>query len=269
MSHKTDVLALGGRIVVWFSCGAASAMAGYLALNKYPAERVHLVYCDVISTEHPDNKRFMADVEKWLGKKVEIISSKEFSSIDDVFERTRYMAGIQGARCTGEMKKKPRFAYQKWDDIHVFGMVAEETKRIANLERSNPELNFDWILRDQNVSKADCLRAIFQAGISLPVMYSLGFKNNNCIGCVKATSIEYWKKIRRHFPEVFERRAKQSRELGVRLTRLHGERIFIDEIPLDDFDGEVQENLSCGPECGFSTLPSDLAEDAVREASRE
>ena len=239
------------RVVVWFSCGAASATAAYLILKKYPAERVHLVYCDVMSTEHSDNARFLADVERWLGKKVEIIKSDRFASIDDVFERTKYMAGIHGARCTIEMKKAPRFAYQRWDDIHVFGMVAEETKRIENLEHNSPDLRFDWILRDQNVSKADCLQTILQAGISLPVMYGLGFRNNNCIGCVKATSIEYWKKVRKHFPEVFERRAKQSRELGVRLTRLHGVRIFLDEIPLDDFDGVIEENISCGPDCQF------------------
>jgi len=37
--------------------------------------------------------------------------------------------------------------------------------------------------------------------------------------------------IRRDFPEVFQRRCEQSRELNVRLTRLHGERIFLDELP--------------------------------------
>jgi hypothetical protein len=244
------------RVIVWFSCGAASAVAGYEAIRKYGKDRVSLVYCDVMNTEHPDNRRFMQDVERWLGLATEIIASVRFASIDDVFERTRYMAGIQGARCTAEMKKKPRFAFQKADDIHVFGMVAEETKRIAMLEASNPELTLDWILRDLDISKQDCYARITKAGIRMPVMYTLGFKNNNCIGCVKATSIAYWKKVRKHFPEVFARRAEQSRALNVRLTRLHDTRIFIDEIPQDDSDEEITESISCGPDCGYSAPKS-------------
>jgi hypothetical protein len=230
---------------------------------------VNLVYCDVMSTEHPDNERFLAECERWLKCKVQRIRSERFSSIDDVFERTRYMAGISGARCTAEMKKKPRFAFQQAGDVHIFGMVAEEVKRIENLEHSNPELIFDWILRDRHVSKAQCLQTIEEAGIRLPTMYSLGFKNNNCIGCVKATSIAYWIKIRRHFPEAFERRARQSRELNVRLTRLHGKRIFIDEIPPDAVEErEVEENISCGPECYFGP-PRTVAEMRQRLKQEE
>jgi len=38
--------------------------------------------------------------------------------------------------------------------------------------------------------------------------------------------------------------------LGVRLTRLKGERIFIDEIPYDEGeDPIVTEDVSCGPDC--------------------
>jgi len=239
------------RVVVWFSCGAASAVAGKLAIEKYSSENVHLAYCDVLSSEHPDNTRFMRDVEEWLGKKVEIISSSKYTSIDDVFEKTRYMSGIAGARCTVELKKVPRFDYQDADDIHIFGMTVDEQHRIDRIENNNPELKLDWILRDAGYSKEMCFEELRKAGIELPVMYKLGFHNNNCIGCVKAQSIPYWKNVRRHFPDVFERRAKQSRELGVKLVRINGDRAFIDEIPEEkDWLFEViEENISCGPEC--------------------
>lgn len=237
------------RVVVWFSCGAASATASYLALKKYDVDRVRLVYCNVLSSEHPSNKTFLKSVEKWLHKDVEIISSSKYVSIDDVFERTRYMAGISGARCTTEMKKIPRFQYQLPSDIHVFGMTADEIKRIDRLDANNPELRLDWVLRDEGYTKQMCLDLVANVGIELPAMYGFGFRNNNCIGCVKATSIAYWKKVRKLFPETFERRSFQSRKLGVRLTRLHGERIFIDEIPYDEIDEEITENISCGPDC--------------------
>ncbi len=37
-------------------------------------------------------------------------------------------------------------------------------------------------------------------------MYDLGYPNNNCIGCVKG-GMGYWNKIRKDFPEVFQKRA--------------------------------------------------------------
>ena len=80
-------------------------------------------------------------------------------------------------------------------------------------------------------------------------MYSLGFKNNNCIGCVKATSAKYWDMVRRHFPEVFQRRAKQSRDIGVRLVRYHGVRMFLDELPDPITDKTPEEDIECGPIC--------------------
>lgn len=238
-----------GRVIVWFSCGAASAVAAKLAVEKYGKDNVHLVYCDTLITEHPDNIRFLRDVEQWTGLSVEIIRSQVFASIDEVFMFTRYMAGIKGARCTVEMKKVPRFDYQQPDDVHIFGLTADEGKRIAKFIANNPELNLEWILRENGVTKDDCYRRIKEAGITLPAMYALGFKNNNCIGCVKATSAVYWANVRKHFPEVYARRARQSRELGVRLVRYHGKRIFLDELPAVITDLRKEEDIECGPVC--------------------
>jgi hypothetical protein len=147
------------------------------------------------------------------------------------------------------MKKIPRRLYQRDDDLHVFGFTVEEHDRIADFEGNNPELDCEWILRDRFIRKADCFDILRQANIELPAMYALGFRNNNCLGCVKATSPAYWNLTRRYFPSVFFLRAAQSREIGCRLARLNGERIFLDELP-PDAGGEM-ENVSCGPQCGL------------------
>lgn len=236
------------RVLVWFSCGAASAVAAKLAVEKY-GERCLIVYCNTLPSEHPDNVRFMSDVERWIGKRVTVISSQKYTSVDDVFEKTRYMAGIAGARCTTEMKKVPRLAFQQPDDLHIFGFTVEEDDRIADFVQNNPELHLEWILRDRFIRKSDCFDMLKRANIGLPVMYRLGFPNNNCIGCVKATSPAYWNLTRRHFPEVFARRRQVSREIGARLVRVDGERIFLDELS-PDVGGEM-ENVSCGPQCGL------------------
>lgn len=95
-----------GRKVVWFSCGAASAVAAKLAIDAY-GDACTVVYCDTLSSEHPDNARFFRDVEHWLGRKIEVIRSEKYRDIDDVFEKTRFMASPFGARCTTELKKLP------------------------------------------------------------------------------------------------------------------------------------------------------------------
>lgn len=204
----------------------------------------------MMNDEHPDNQRFFDDVQMWLGRGIRRIRSGEYNSIDDVFERTRYMSGVGGARCTVELKKVPRFEFQTGRDIHVFGLTADENSRISRFNANHPDLRLDWLLLAGGITKEMCHQIIACAGIEAPAMYSLGYRNNNCLGCVKATSARYWNMIRRDFPDVFAKRARQSRELGVKLTRKDGERVFLDELPADYMPAEPLENISCGPDCG-------------------
>lgn len=236
-----------GRVVVWFSCGAASAVAAKLAVEKY--SYVEIVYCNTLASEHPDNMRFLKDIEKWIGQSITIISSKVYNTIEDVFDKRKYMSGIAGAPCTVEMKKIPRFDFQRPCDLHIFGLTSDEYGRIQTFKKNNPELDFDWILQERNIYKDKCFKILKDAGIWLPVMYALGFKNNNCIGCVKATSAVYWQRVRKHFPEIYKRRAEQSRRIGARLVRFHGERMFLDELPIEESDLTPEQDIECGVIC--------------------
>lgn len=234
------------RVLAWFSCGAASAVAAKLALETY-GSRVEVVYCNTLSTEHPDNTRFFKEVEAWLGVSIVVLQSPRHKDIDSVFEKERYMSGIGGAKCTTELKKLPRLAYQRLDDLHIFGYTVGEEKRAANFERNNPDLDVEWILQTNGVTKAMCLEVLKLSGIALPAMYSLGFEHNNCLGCVKSQSPGYWNKVRRLFPEIWERRVRQSRSLGVRLVKLHGKRVYLDEVPLEAYAPD--DDIDCGPVC--------------------
>jgi hypothetical protein len=68
-------------------------------------------------------------------REVVLIRSEQYATVDEVFEQTRYMAGIAGARCTTELKKRPRLAFQRPDDVHVFGYTLEEAGRIEAFSR--------------------------------------------------------------------------------------------------------------------------------------
>lgn len=241
------------RVDVWYSDGAASAVAAKMAVEKY-GDRAAIVKCDTTADEHPDNLRFRADVEAWVGCTITLARSERYERVDDVINDRQYLSGIAGAPCTTELKKVVRRAYQRPDDVHVFGYTADEESRIERFEANNPELHLDWILRDRQITKADCYYLLDDAGIRLPEMYQLGFDHNNCLGCVKATSPYYWARTRRHFPEAFARRARQSRDYGARLVRINGERRFLDELPddwpVDGPDGEIE----CGPFCEMPSL---------------
>src|ERR1017187_1825054 len=126
------------RVLAWFSCGDASAVAAKLAVEKY-GEDCEVCYCDTFAYEHPDNRRFFADVERWLGKKIKVLSGK-YADIYDVFDRTGWLIGPAGARCTTELKKNVRIAYQRVDDTHVFGFTSEEQGRIDRFRRESPEI---------------------------------------------------------------------------------------------------------------------------------
>ncbi len=242
-----------GRILVWVSCGAASAVAAKLVAKKYKGDRVEFIYCDTSADEHEDNKRFLADISEWIGCEIKFLRSDKYRTTDEVFAGERYIAGIGGARCTLELKRVPRIAYQNPEDIHVFGFTMDEQGRIADFEKDNPCLWLDWILRDNQITKRACYKILQSAGIKLPAMYLLGYRNNNCKGCVKSSSPGYWAKVRRDFPETFAARCRVSRELGVRLIKLNGERIFLDELPDLEFKYKG-EDLSCGPQCSIPKL---------------
>ncbi len=214
------------RIISWFSCGAASAIATKLVLDSVPT------YCET-GAEHPNNENFLKQCETWFGRPIVRLKSEKYSDTWEVWEKTRWLAGIQGARCTTELKVIPRLAYQRPNDIHIFGYTSDvaDVDRASRLRENYPEMTIQTPLIERGLSKAACIEMIRRADIEVPAMYGLGFHNNNCIPCVKATSPAYWALIRKHFPDKFKRMADLSRELDVRLCRIGDERCFIDEIP--------------------------------------
>jgi hypothetical protein len=242
------------RIICWFSCGAASAVAAKLTIENMENYPIQVICCDTRVNEHPDNYRFAEEVERWIGQPIIFMRNEDYETVDDVFNRHRYMSGIAGARCTTELKKEVRLKYAQPDDLHVFGFTVDEGKRISEFTERNPDLRLLWTLQELGITKEQCFMYLNAASIRIPEMYKLGFNNNNCLGCVKAGSPWYWDKTRQLFPEVFARRCEQSRRLGVRLVKLYGRRIFLDELPPGPFPkrGAIEENVSCGPECGQS-----------------
>ena len=190
----------------------------------------------------------MDDCSIWFGQEITLLKNPKYKDTWDVWEKNKYISGIAGAPCTKQLKVAPRLAFQKPDDIHIFGYTADssDVKRAKGLTENWPELKCEFPLIERGLTKASCMSMIEKAGLKLPAIYSFGFPNANCVPCCKAQSPSYWAMVRKHFPDEFKRMAQLSRKLGARLAKLKGERIFIDEVPQDQ---KLTEPLA--PDCDF------------------
>lgn len=242
---------LWGTIVVWFSCGAATAEAARLAIDKYKHLADIRVVNNPVVEEDIDNRRFLKDVEAWLGVEIESATNSNYPSCSahDVWVDRRFMSSPYGAPCTGQLKKEARRQYEMNNHIdwHVLGFTADERDRHDDFV-TGERPNVIPVLIDANLTKGDCFNILLDAGIRLPDIYLQGYPNANCIGCVKATSPTYWNHVRQKHPEVFLQRAKLSREIGCRLVRVKSKRLFLDELD-PAAKGRSMKNLDF--ECGI------------------
>ena len=229
------------RKVCWLSAGVSSFIAGYLAkgVDEY-------IYID-IENQHSDSMRFIKDCEKFLNKPVQILKSP-YGSVENVIQQFRYINGAYGAKCTQILKKRVR---KEWEDTHkdydityVWGFDVEEKSRAERLNECMPEVEHEYPLIEGNLTKQDAHAILDRLGIKRPVMYDLGYQNNNCVGCVKG-GMGYWNKIRKDFPEVFDRMAKLEREVGHSCIK----GVFLDELSPDR--GRIEDEImrECGIMC--------------------
>lgn len=215
-------------------------MAGYLAkdVDEY-------LYIDV-ENQHPDSMRFIKDCEKALHKPIQILKSP-YKSKENVIRTFRYLNGVAGAKCTEILKKRPR---KEWEDKHkvcdityVWGFDNEEKHRADRILESMPQFKHEFPLIDKGLSKSD-VHGLFERTFDFnrPKMYNMGYKNNNCVGCVKG-GMGYWNKIRVDFPDVFDQMAKLEREIGH--SCING--VYLDELAPDR--GRIEDEIM--PDCSI------------------
>lgn len=168
-------------IIAWFSCGVTSAVACKIALSLY--NDVHIYYIET-GSGHPDNTRFLADCEKWYRQPIHIIRSDKYTCVADVL-RKGFINGAHGAACTLELKKKVRYKLEKelqhWDgQVWGFDYDPKEINRAIRLKQQYPDTKPLFPLIERQITKPDAMGMLWKAGIKQPVMYSMGYNNNNC-----------------------------------------------------------------------------------------
>lgn len=181
------------RHIVSVSSGIGSAFTWKLIIDKYGSENVTGVFCDV-NGEHPDNYRFLADVQYELGGRLVKIGN-EGRTIWDVMIESRFLANTRIDVCSRVLKRQ---AFRNWLNENC---VPEETvvylgidwTEIARLDKARPH----WAEAGYRVEsplceppyyhKSDAQTWLDEVGIARPALYDMGFSHANCGGgCVKA-----------------------------------------------------------------------------------
>jgi hypothetical protein len=226
--------------VSWFSAGVSSAIATWLEIA-----RVQRIIYTHIADQHEDTLRFVRDCEQWWQRPVEIIQAEQ-KTVEEACMYRQFVNGPGGASCTRMLKRELRKQWEAHTQFfntfrYVWGFDKDETNRTADILDAMPEHEHVFPLVDRGISKEEAHAILKAQGIRRPVMYDLGYPNNNCVGCVKGGA-GYWNKIRRDFPEVFAKRAAMERTIGG--TCING-------TYLDELDPEAGRDVGpVVPECG-------------------
>jgi 3'-phosphoadenosine 5'-phosphosulfate sulfotransferase (PAPS reductase)/FAD synthetase len=230
--------------VSWFSAGVSSAVATKLAINEID----RIIYTH-IEDQHPDTMRFVKDCEQWFGKEIEVLQSplKNVETACLSAGGKGYITGRGFSPCTKYLKRDVRkqWEYEQPIDVqlrYVWGMDYGEKSRCEGICLSCPNQQHLFPLVEKKMSKVQAHEVLAASGIKRPVMYELGYHNNNCIMCVRG-GMGYFNKNRIDFPEEFAARARLERVIGASCIK----GVYLDE--LDPTAG--RHELPIASDCGI------------------
>ncbi len=209
------------KIVCWWSGGITSAVACKIAIDIYGVDNCRVIMIDT-QNEHQDTYRFKSDCEKWYRLPIEIITGigEKYSNIFDVWRTYKSLNTATGAICSSELKRMVREKWEKENRFkhQVFGFEfdkKEMNRALSMTLNHGARTKAIYPLLLMGYDKKDCIRIVAEQGIEIPLMYKLGFQNNNCFGtgCIQG-GIGYWQKMQREFPNKFEVMADLKHELS-------------------------------------------------------
>lgn len=246
------------RMICQFSCGAASAVATKIVLSQHDPKDVVIVNA-FIKEEHEDNRRFLADCEKWFSHPVVILKDEKYgASTHEVWTRKRFIKGKNGAPCSKALKRELLSSIELPGDVKVIGFTAEERDRAEDLQDRFPEELFSFPLIEKQITKEDCYSIVDRAGIRLPSMYLMGYDNANCIGCPKGGQA-YRQNIREDFPVQFYEIKKIQEDIGPGANFLrfrsgprNGQRMALSELPPGRGNMDKEPSFSCSFFCDLT-----------------
>ena len=285
------------KIICWWSGGITSAVACKIAIDLFGKDQCSVIMIDT-HNEHEDTYRFKKDCEKWYDLPIETITGigERYKNIQDVWIQNKSLNVATGAICSTKLKRLVREEWKKTSDYkyQVFGFEFDkkEFNRAIGISVNHPKTKSIFPLLMLGYNKKDCLRLVEEAGIEIPVMYQLGFQNNNCFGtgCVQG-GIGYWQKMKRDFTDKFDTMAEMEHKLtemkGSPVTMLKDQSkaakesgnvlVFLKKHPLypnlksiDEMpECKVEPLMECNGFCGINDLLPRTATESEINFSKE
>ncbi len=179
--------------IVSVSSGLGSAFAWKLVCDRRGAANVTGLFADV-NGEHPDNYRFLAEIQYHLGSRL-IKLTNGGRTIWDVMHEARFLANSRVDVCSRVLKRE---AIKAWlvancDPKHTVVYLGIDWSEIHRLDRARARWAADgWEMRSPLCEppyrdKQEAQEWLDEIGIRRPQLYDMGMEHANCGGgCVKA-----------------------------------------------------------------------------------
>jgi 3'-phosphoadenosine 5'-phosphosulfate sulfotransferase (PAPS reductase)/FAD synthetase len=205
--------------------GGINSMAVLCCLALYPDElkpkELHLFYAHF--DEHsPDTLPFViAGLAYAETKFLNVIYSQTNNSVLEFFREQKMIPHPIIAPCTRALKIEPMMKYAKENgiDVDLVGYVKEESRRIRNMHKKNPETKTTKAFPIANKENEWCFQIVKKEIGWYPKIYDIKnpdgsrmFPHNNCLPCKNMQSSDF-DKVKLHFPEYWQKAIDLSNEL--------------------------------------------------------
>lgn len=251
--------------VVNVSGGAASAVCLFRVLERFGRENVRAVFADT-RWEHPDCYRFLDDVERISGVKIDRLCDGR--NIWDVFFKERLLTTRNsGCWASLKLKRMPLLEYMKTihcERITYIGFGPDEEDRMTRLRKIRPEEQLDFpLIWAPKLWRCDIMDDLRRRGIDPPSMYADGYPHANCGGACILAGIKQWAGLLKDNPELF----RISEENEQRFQEILQSRGRAEHTILKDRRGGVLRNYSLRQLREDIESGRRLADDSWRETS--
>lgn len=209
--------------IVNISGGMASAVCLFRVIERFGRDDVLAVFADTRS-EHADCYRFIDDVERVAGVKVERLSDGRDCWDVWMGEAMLTTPGNGGCVASDRLKRQPldefreRLASPEDSTIYVgFGPDEADRKErlVAALAPWAIACPLMWSPRLWRCDLAKDLRA---RGIEPPSMYAEGYPHANCAGACILAGIKQWAGLLTDNPTLYARYEQKEAEFGAMLA---------------------------------------------------
>lgn len=206
------------RVIVGVSGGKCSSWCAKWALDNFPKEDVILYHND-IKWEHPDTYRVLDQLSKYLNHP--ITDDSDGRNPEQVFYDKRYLANDRAPICSKVLKGFRLQDYFEDGDIIIFGINADEYKRVERIRKLYEEIGRKkkkkctvmFPAYETQTSAEEVDEWYKSTGIEEHQMYKDGFLHSNCYGGCVRQGKKQWKQLYDTYPEVYLDRERVERDI--------------------------------------------------------